>query len=152
MRKFILTSLFILFQANSTFAFVFDKSFILQKDTNLMVVLLYDDASDGCWTNLLESKQFAEDKLKLRGVNISSDPDIVLAISEKRYKLGIHVHARRFSGYCSGNVSIFIEGYALINGKLHKASIYEEQYLTIQLKNLNNDVLDSISKAFQVLK
>ena len=117
-----------------------------------MEVTIIDDATGSCWTNLLESKKYAEDKLKLLGVNVSSDPDIFPSISEKIYELGIHVHARRSSDYCFGKIKIFIGGYAYINGKRHYANIYDEGLLVLRYNSLNNAILDFISDAFKGLK
>ena len=59
--------LFLFAQLQSVQAIIWDKRFSLKEDTNQIKVLIVDEATDGCWTNLLESKKYVEDKLQLLG-------------------------------------------------------------------------------------
>ena len=152
MRSVIAILLLFLVLANSTFANFIDKRFRFQKDTNAMAVKILDDATGGCWTNLLESKKYAEDKLQLLGVNLVDDQDFVPLAIKKTYRFKIFVHARRSGGWCEGNVFISIETVSVINGKLHLSKIYENSAITAQPKNINNDVLQFISIALRELK
>ena len=152
MRSVIAILLLFLVLANSTFANLIDKSFRLQKDTNAMAVKIFDNATGGCWTNLLESKKYAEDKLQILGVNLVDDPEFVPLATKKTYRFKISVLARRSGGWCEGSVIISIDTASFINGKLHLSKIYEDNIITAQPKNINNDVLQFISLVFKELK
>ena len=42
--------------------------------TTSVNVKLNDDAKDGCWTNLRETREYAEEKLRSKGANIVPEP------------------------------------------------------------------------------
>ena len=78
MKQLLLALLFFV-QVNSVSAFNFDSDFILKRDTKKVAVLISDSATGGCWTNLIESKKYAEDKLTLSGVNVVDEKIVPLA-------------------------------------------------------------------------
>lgn len=77
MRSVIAILLLFFVQVKVSVSMTFDTTFRVQKDTNLIFVQINDDVDDGCWTNILESKKYAEEKLVLLGANITNDIDYV---------------------------------------------------------------------------
>jgi hypothetical protein len=72
-------------------------------------VSLTDAASDACWTNLREVREYAEEKLKIEGYNVVAD--------EGEYTFMIAANAFRDNqGYCVGSHSISIFKYAVVDG------------------------------------
>jgi hypothetical protein len=72
-------------------------------------ISLTDAASDACWTNLREVREYAEEKLKIKGYNVVAD--------EGEYTFTIAVNAFRDNqGYCVGSHSISIFKYAVVDG------------------------------------
>ena len=139
-------------QVNSVSAFNFDSDFILKRDTKKVAVLISDSATGGCWTNLIESKKYAEDKLTLSGVNVV-DEKIVPFATEKSYTFQIFVQALRWNNFCFGQIRISMLTYTYIDERFHQALIYDGAYTaTAMPTNLNNDVLEVLGRAFKTLK
>ena len=76
-----------------------------------VAVVLTDNATDGCWTNLGETKRYAEDKLELSGFTVKKigDEDI-------HYLMNITVNSKRQVFPCFGFVNIEIFRPHLIDG------------------------------------
>ena len=64
----------------------------------------------------------------------------------------IHVNAGRSGGFCIGSIYVNLYTYSFVNEKLHLANIFDDVAALIHPKNLNNYVLNTISRAFEQLK
>ena len=149
--KRVLLTLLLFIQVNPVSAFIFDNDFVLKRDTKKVAVFISDSATGGCWTNLLESKKYAEDKLTLSGANVIDEKFIPFE-AEKSYVFNIFVQARRWNNICFGTINISMVTYTYINERFHQAHIYNASYSTAMATNLNNDVLEVLGRAFKTLK
>ena len=69
-----------------------------------IAVYINDGAKDGCWTNLGETKRYAEDKLELAGFTVRSSKD---KWTPKGYALEITITSRRTDySECYGYISL----------------------------------------------
>ncbi|MDA9948796.1 hypothetical protein N9C16_05280 [Paracoccaceae bacterium] len=64
------------------------NNFELRKLTSITVVL-QDNASGACWTNLKEVREYAEEKLRMKGVKI--DNEAYVSLEANRYNFDIEV-------------------------------------------------------------
>jgi len=55
----------------ASYAFQVVKQFT-PSNVDSVAVSINDGADDGCWTNLVEAKRYAEDKLELAGFKVRS--------------------------------------------------------------------------------
>ena len=100
-----------------------------------------DSASEACWTNLKNSREYAEEKLRSKGIKTRSE-------AGAEYILKIDVLAfRDGTGWCVGTIQISLETLALVDTTMPVSAIVGKRRTIVQVKdNLNNDVLDMISK------
>jgi len=79
-------------------------------------VFLQDNASGGCWTNLKETREYAEEKLRMKNVQIGDFevPDF----ASNEFWLWIDVNAvRTVSGGCAGYMNAQLISLFQIEGK-----------------------------------
>ena len=85
-------------------------------------VKINDRAEGACWTNLKEAREYAEEKFRINGVNLSKEDPIWINSS---YDFRINVNAARVypdgTGPCFGSTSIRLVTYAKVNGMINKA-------------------------------
>jgi hypothetical protein len=112
-------------------------------------VVLNDKASDACWTNLTESREYAEEKVIMAG----SKPQ---PKSEDRYwgndyLLVIKVTSNRNKalGLCYGDIEIALITAVEYNGFIHEASLWNYNGPFMGQNNVNREVINAI-KAFFV--
>jgi len=67
---------------------VFDTDFKLRKLASIGVSL-YDGATGACWTNLKEVREYAEEKLSMKGAKI--DNEAYVSLEANRYNFDIEV-------------------------------------------------------------
>ena len=110
-------------------------------------VVLDDKASDACWTNLTESREYAEEKVLMAG----SKP----FTSEERYwgrdyLLIIMVNSSRNEalGLCYGDIEIDLITGAKHNGFIHEASLFNLNRPFMGYENVNRAVIDAIQVFF----
>ena len=109
-------------------------------------VVLSDDARDGCWTNLREVREYAEEKLFSRGIKRVKSFDYQ---NPNHYRFNISVVAARIyndnSGPCAGHISLDLVRYAPVNGWFHIVTLYDgKDSLFLDKANLNNKVLEQV--------
>ena len=104
-------------------------------------VVTADSAKGGCWTNLKNSREYAEEKLRSKGIKTRSEPGA-------EYILKIFVLAfRDKTGWCVGTVQTSLETLALVDDTMPVSATVGKRSILLQAKdNLNNEVLDTISK------
>jgi len=132
---------------------VWDKDFSI-RDTKAIRVFLDDNASGACWTNLRETREYAEEKVRMLGGKID-DFDLPLA-SERRYELNIFVHLQRYfvddTGPCYGNVRIALKTFAQIDTFFHSSEIAHFTAVLLDPNNLNEEAIKAISIFFSGLR
>ncbi len=69
MRFFALMSILLAWFSCSQAQTIFDDTFRLRQINGVKVVLAHD-AKGACWTNLKEVREYAEEKLRMKGVKI----------------------------------------------------------------------------------
>ncbi|WP_170507440.1 hypothetical protein [Ruegeria arenilitoris] len=69
------------------------------------IVKVYDGASDGCWTNIGESKRYAEDQFKLAAFNVVEDySSETLSLGDA--EISVLVSSERFGSGCYGSLRV----------------------------------------------
>jgi len=126
---------------------VFDPNFELSQIKGVSVYLI-DDAKGACWTNLKEVREYAEEKLHMRGVK-GVDGQTSLTM-EQNYLFSIAVHSRRLlkdgSGHCWGSIRVILSTVTMINGNRHKALIGEYSAGSLLKTNQNRRVIEAVSE------
>ena len=132
---------------------VWDKDFSI-RDTKAIRVFLDDNASGACWTNLRETREYAEEKVRMLGGKID-DFDLPLA-SERQYELKIFVHLKRIfvddTGPCYGNIRIALKTFAQIDTFFHSSEIAHFTAVLLDPNNLNKQAIKAISIFFSGLR
>jgi hypothetical protein len=122
---------------------VVDKSFSFKGKK--FYVMLHDNAREGCWTNLRKTREYAEEKLKMKGATLKE------AWDSNTFLLEIEVVATRnpnADSQCFGMIRVCISDmmyYKEPNKRL--ALVSENNYALLHNKNMNTQVLDRISVA-----
>ena len=102
-----------------------------------------DAAKDACWTNLREVREYAEEKLRIRGYN-------VVAEIGGGYEFAISVDAfRNDAGSCIGTFDVQIWAGNTRNGVFGFHEIGSVQNYGTNRNNLNNWVIGVISEMIE---
>ena len=81
--------------------------------TNSIQVSLYDSATDGCLTNLRETREYAEEKLRAKGASIASE----VRTRPHDYEFKIEVISYRLAQTCTGSIKIELRKMGLHENK-----------------------------------
>ena len=111
-------------------------------------VIFEDGAKNGCWTNLRESREYVEEKLRQKGAKIT-DRDTLINARLKTYMFYLNVNAKRIykdgTGPCYGNVKAKVETITTVNGDDGFFILKDEGSIILRTDNFNRDILDIIS-------
>ena len=111
-------------------------------------VQLQDKATNGCWTNLKETRKYAEKKLRIKGIQ-TGDFDVPDFFSNE-FWLWIEVHAARTAaGHCTGYMSAELLSFFSLNYHFYtvsRHSLLDRAF--IPSSNMNNDILDHVKDFF----
>ena len=116
---------------------------------NLKVnVLLADSAKGACWTNLTESREYAEEKLRSAGATV------VLPPSVPDYVLRLNVMSRRNKAFklCYGSIRVELLTPTMVNGRNHEALAIYSYAIFMGRQNVNTDVIERIQSFFDYVK
>ena len=132
---------------------VWDKDFSIS-DTKAIKVFLDDNAKGACWTNLRETREYAEEKVRMLGGKID---DFVLPLApERKYELNIFVHLQRYfvddTGPCYGNIRIALKTFAQVDTFFHSSEIAHFEAVLLDPNNLNKETINAISIFFSALR
>ena len=139
-------------QSNAT-EFIIGKNVSAQdlRSIKSFYVSLNDFAVGGCWTNLREVREYAEEKLRTKGIKTTYDGTIMDA-EDKSYYLSISVTAqpvfKNKSGGCYGVVNINLEGWVIINGLNHLANLGDRTSIFLGPANGNAAILNIVGGVF----
>lgn len=106
-------------------------------------VQIGDEATGGCWTNIREAKNYAQDQIEITGGQ-------TVEIKPEAYSnMYIYVHAKQQnnSGDCFGSIIITFERPSIY--EYHRVYIIYSQisYIASGAKKFNTVVLDQIKRA-----
>ena len=117
-----------------------------------VTVMLQDNAQNGCWTNLKEVREYAEEKLRMQNIQLGNFdfPDFL----QNQFWLWIDINADRTqSGSCTGYSNIALNSFFWLDEQVY--TINRESHLVglfIPGTNMNNEVLDTVKTFFSKLK
>ena len=116
------------------------------KDIKHIEVILTDDATEACWTNLRETREYAEEKIRMAGGNLyQAGPKVW----PNYYALVVKVRSsRQANGLCYGYVHVFLTTGTVINGKSHNAIALEGNKYFANGANANNAVITMVQEFF----
>ena len=144
--------MFLLIAPSLGLGVIFDP-YVKLKDIGPMQVSMRDLATGGCWTNIKEVKNYAEDKLEIAGADLSFTGDDIPYAGKKNY-FTIAVTAERLSnGLCIGSVNVNIGGYFLTDivheaGQIAGLLDFSEYGMRFyHPRNMNNQILDTVKEA-----
>ena len=111
-------------------------------------VFIADDAKDACWTNLTESREYAEEKLRSAGATV------VLPPSVPDYFLRLNVMSRRNKALplCYGSIRVELLTPTMVNGRNHEALAIYSYAIFMGRQNVNTDVIERIQSFFDYVK
>ena len=135
----------ILLIGSSATAKVYDDKFDLKNVASIGVELV-DNADGACWTNLKEAREYAEEKLRMRGAKIDNDG----VPTANNYSFAINVLGQRLfkngTGPCFGNVSVELFTFGYFNGNFHAISAGAHYEAVLHNENLNRYVIRAIKE------
>ena len=116
------------------------------KQIKQIEVILDDGAIDACWTNLKESREYTEEKIRMAGGNLYETgerywPDyyvLLLAVRSKRY----------LDGTCFGTIVADLKTGTNINGAYHDASARSMMTYFTGASNANALVINLVQGFF----
>jgi hypothetical protein len=112
-------------------------------------VVLDDQAKDACWTNLTESREYAEEKLRSAGATVSS---YIADAGDYALVLKVRSYRNNALRLCYGYLSVNLATSIMMNGKPHDAYLYGYEAIFMGKQNINNEFIESIQYFFEVLK
>ena len=152
MRFFILLCAIMAWSVPARAEGLYDPDLSLSNMKNVKVEL-NDEVSDACWTNLKEVREYAEEKLRMKGAKVASDRTTFPLAAVNTYNLEITAMGWRLPGNngCVGMIRLQLYNWENLNGIIHKAIVLQQTTLGIQ-PNLNRDVIEAVSSAMAKLK
>ena len=115
--------------------------------TKSVAVVLFDEAKDGCWTNLRETREYAEEKLRSKGAKI---------VSEQRYLPNHYAFTISVLGYrttigCVADMEVeLITGATIENSNgdniVHLGFAAREGRIITGYDKANNEVLNLVKR------
>lgn len=162
--KFVIAAILLFFSVTANAEIAFPPMSITSPATvgPLNDLIIADQATGGCWTNLGEAKRYAEDRLRLKGYKIEPAKDEL--DRGIQYKMFILVHAERGAGgVCFGNIYVELfslsrhldnplaEDDALWKFTVGRHVLASHGGVAINSDNLNEFVLDVIRKFTEAL-
>ena len=116
------------------------------KQIQQIEVILDDQATGACWTNLRETREYTEEKIRMAGGRVYQTgarywPDY--------YSLMVTVRSNRLSnGTCFGLILVDLKTGAVVNGKAHSASALSITNYFTGAPNANNFVISLVQDFF----
>ena len=118
------------------------------KNLKYIEVLIGDKAKGGCWTNLRESREYAEEKLRSVGATLYNGQEKIFG---EYYILSLQVRSQRNKNLpiCYGSIEVQLMTGSSINGFLHYSMPpvgYKSVFMG--LDNANNAMIQAIQDLF----
>ena len=145
MRKFILMLAIIVGAASSTSAQYIDPKFSI-KDFKVFIQIT-DNAKEGCWTNISETRRYIQKKLSEDGVKLIDDQ------SKTDLTLKFELLAQRTGhGWCYGNMSLRLTANVMLGEYMILGTFYQKNNVDIKSQHFNNSVLNWLDKVLPEIK
>ena len=145
MRKFILLLTIVVGTATSASSQYVDPDFSIQ---NFKVfVQIIDKASEGCWTNISDTRRFIQNKLAKGGVKLIDDQgktDLTLKFSIQAQRTG--------HGWCYGNMSLRLTANVILGEYMILGTFYQKNNVDIKSQHFNNSAFKWLEKTLPELK
>ena len=126
--------IFIFFNSASAFAQYVDPNFSIKGFK--VYVQIIDQASDGCWTNLTDTKRYIENKISENGAKIQNKRD------KTDLTLSFLVHASRSKyGWCYGNTNLTLTANIRVGSYTILGTFYEKNGINLEAQHFNNVAL-----------
>ena len=142
MKKLLLILSFTLGLTTAAFGQKFDSGTTFG-ELGAVAVTIMDNATGGCWTNLVEAKSYAKGQLDILGAEVVDD------VSQAAVSLEISVLSSRHEnlGFCYGSATVRVSRFDKFKG--HDTIILFSDVTTtaVSPKNYNLVVLDLIKNA-----
>ena len=118
------------------------------KNLKYIEVLIDDKAKGGCWTNLHESREYAEEKLRSVGATLYNGQEKIFG---EYYILSLQVRSQRNKNLpiCYASIEVQLMTGSSINGFLHYSMPpvgYKSVFMG--LDNANNAMIQAIQDLF----
>jgi hypothetical protein len=115
-------------------------------------VILEDNAKGACWTNLKEVREYAEEKLRIKGIAVADKIELKPA-SDGYYNLALEVNGSRLykdgTGPCVGTLILRMIGSDYVGGFYSYVSLGGISNLgAIQKDNFNRYAIEMVSRFF----
>ena len=129
-----------------------EEDFRLSAITSISIVL-EDEAKDGCWTNLRETREYVEEKLRSKGANLVPNYNA----GDHDYRFNVSVLAYRAQGGCVATIKVSlytILGFENTKGVkvYHVANAGEQIQLISGYPKANNVVLNLVREFIGEIK
>ena len=145
MRKFILLLTIFLGMANSASSQYVDPNFSI-KDFKVFVQVI-DEAKEGCWTNISETRKYIKNKLS------NSDAKLVDDQSNTDLTLKFSILAQRTGhGWCYGNMSLRLTANVMLGEYMILGTFYQKNTVDIKSQHFNNSALKWLDRTLPDLK
>ena len=145
MRKFMLLLTIFLGMANSASSQYVDPNFSI-KDFKVFVQVI-DEAKEGCWTNISETRKYIKNKLSNGGAKLiddQSNTDLTLKFSILAQRTG--------HGWCYGNMSLSLTANVMLGEYMILGTFYQKNTVDIKSQHFNNSALKWLDKNLPDLK
>ena len=110
------------------------------KSVGTIYVLLEDNAKGGCWTNLREVREYAEEKLRIAGYSTAAKDNIYEA------RLFVDVLAYKSNGQCVGSARAALVKPSYLAGFFGFYETGHHTIVTNQNRNLNTEVISVVQE------
>lgn len=102
-------------------------------------VSIMDGAEDGCWTNIGETKTYAEDQLELAGIRVVDDPKDAIS------RFSVSVNGKRSQQTnCSGSISFSVDAWATWRDQRLFVTLAQFGFGFVGHPNVNQIILENI--------
>ena len=126
------------------------------RDMDVIHIYIDDTAKGGCWTNILEVRNYTKGSIESKGGTVDNDPNVQDLVTNGTYRIAISVTASRIwssgDGPCFGSIDIRLDGLAYINSEPVWTIFDESRIIDADHNNLNKSVLTSLSDFLRNLK
>ena len=110
-------------------------------------VMLNDNAKDACWTNLTETREYAEEKVRMAGGTLHETGQKYFG---EYYDLIVRVNSHRSrSGLCFGSLEVTLGTAAEINGERHNANHRSMSTYFGNVQNANQLIIELVQSFFE---
>ena len=110
------------------------------KSVGTIHVYLQDDAKGGCWTNLREVREYAQEKLRIAGYSTSAEKNTF------GVRLEVWVLAYKSNGQCVGNLRATLGKPTVQDGLFGYLEVANHNLLTNENGNLNATVISLVQE------